>query len=205
MSRPEDGRAALCALLAGSAAPAPALAAELEAAFQPRSLARRQGWVAPGEALPLVLFVVRGLLRFYAVDAEGAEWNKGFAAERDLTGPFVTGAADWPAPHGVQALEATRLLVCERGRFEALVRRDPALERRLSAQVAALLERKARRLLSFQQEDAAGRYRAFLAGEPELARRLPQLHVASYLGISEVSLSRLRRKLRTGSGAVSGS
>ena len=150
--------------------------------------------VAPGGRLPEVVVVERGMLRFFAPDDAGAEWNKGFAADGDLFGAFVSTAPDWPAPHGVQALEDSVLLRAPWPALQAVCAGDPILQRALERRMQWLLEQKARRLLGFQQDDALTRYRAFLAEHPDWARRLPQYHIASYLGISEVSLSRLRRR-----------
>lgn len=192
----ESDRAALRACLERWSALDEPLWPGLDALFGARSVAAGEHLARPGDALPLVLFVAHGLLRFYEIGAEGAEWNKGFASEGDLTGPFVGESSTWPSPRGVQALEPSRLLVCHWRDFERRLGCDRTLERGIGSYVAALLERKARRVLSFQGEDAAERYLAFLEESPALARRLAQYQIASYLGITDVSLSRLRRKLR---------
>ena len=57
------------------------------------------------------------------------------------------------------------------------------------------LIRKELRTWSLQQQRAAERYRDFLDQYPDLAQRVPQYHIASYLGVTEVSLSRLKRSL----------
>jgi hypothetical protein len=70
-----------------------------------------------------------------------------------------------------------------------------ALERRT---LAALLDDKMRREQQFRQCTAAQRYEALCAARPEWLTRIPLRHLASYLGITDVALSRIRRCRRLG-------
>jgi len=151
--------------------------------------------VQPGEALAEVLLVRRGLLRFFHVRQEGVEWTKAYLREGETTGPFVGGADDWPAPLGIQAVERTELGTWSWSSWSGIAAKHPGLERWTARRAAAILERKSRRLLSLQGNDAATRYEDFLREEPGLAARLPQREIASYLGITAESLSRLKRQL----------
>lgn len=163
--------------------------------FEAREYASGQFLATPGKAFDRVLLVARGVLRFYVLDEDGREWNKGFAAEGRLTGPLADTPMSWPDPYGMQALEDCLVFEAPVVEVRALSARNPALDGILKQYVSALLRMKADRLTGFQRLDATGRYRDFLERYPDLAVRLPQYHIASYLGISEVSLSRLRRKL----------
>jgi CRP-like cAMP-binding protein len=165
---------------------------ELRYIFRPWSCDAGQPVVRPGEALDEVLFVQRGLLRFYTLDETGREWNKGFAVEGGLSGPLSDDAPHWPAPYGVEALERVQGLRAAAGGFRALCAAHRELDDIVRHYLARLLEDKGARLESLQRLDAGARYRKFLTDSPELARRLPQYHIASYLGMSEISLSRLR-------------
>lgn len=149
--------------------------------------------VLPGQRLDAnVLFVYSGLLRIYTIQDDGKELNKGFILPGSLAGSLIAGEADWPMPYGIQALEDSRVYTANPERVSELIGQHPALQslfRSLQSQLAAY---KARRAAALQSLSAAERYEYFVREEQPLARKLPAYHVASYLGMSEVTLSRLR-------------
>lgn len=147
----------------------------------------------PGAGLPFVLFICCGLLRFYTVSRDGRESNRAFVAENRLIGPFAGESPDWPAPYGLEALEDVVVMQAPMGDFRALCEHRPDFDHVVRRCVGAMLERKFARLRAFQEQSATERYRAFLAEFPDLVQRLPQYQIASYLGITDVSLSRIRR------------
>ena len=177
--------------------------ADFERAFGERVVGEGEHLVRAGDALPDVLFVVEGLLRLYYTDREGREWNKTFAGAGAFTGSLASGLLGVPAPFSIQALEPTRVLAARWSALEALYDRHPGLERlgrRVAEQVAVKKEMKER---AFLEQTATERYQAFVRERPGLAVRLPLYHIASYVGVTEVSLSRIRGRIaRQGAGAV---
>jgi len=105
---------------------------------------------------------------------------------------FLTRA---PAEQNFEALEATSLVVVPREVLNRGYDQDHAIERfgRLMLQEALIgAQRRAGRLLTLQPEE---RYRRFVTTRPEVARRVPQYLIASYLGLTPESLSRIRRRI----------
>jgi CRP-like cAMP-binding protein len=107
-----------------------------------------------------------------------------------------------PARTHIEALEDCDLLV---GRYEdlrALYRRHPGWQAagRLIAEQHFIA--KERREYEFLQQSASERYLAFRNERPDLAGRLAQYQVASYLGITPVALSRIVRRLGLGAKSV---
>ena len=74
--------------------------------------------------------------------------------------------------------------------------RHPAVQAVLIDALATSMATLARREATLLMDSAERRYQAFIAAEPELARRLPLHQIASYLGITTVALSRIRRRLK---------
>lgn len=143
-----------------------------------------------------ILFVAEGLLRFYYAGEEGAESNKAFVAENDFAGPLVAATRGLPLDYGVQALEPSTLLAAPYPAFVALVEEREAVFGHLRQKMLErLLAHKEVRTRSLLQESARKRYLTFLDAHPDLFQRIPQYHIASYLGITDVHLSRLRRAL----------
>ena len=167
---------------------------ELLAMFHRRDVARGELLLAPGDPLGYIYFVASGLLRiYYQVENKGnfREFNKSFATENMM----VAGSMDENgnvSEYGIEALEDSTLMVASLEEFRQAMRRFPVFAEWRRAYLSQLALRKTRREREFLTGSALQRYMAFIEQEPELARRLPQYHIASYLGITDVALSRLR-------------
>ena len=177
-------------------ADAPAEAwSDFRAAFSEKAYAKGDHIAFAGAPLRSVFFVAGGLLRLYYTDREGREWNKAFASEGGFTGSVASGLLGVPAPYAIEALEPSVVLVAGWDALETLYRKHASLERlgrRLAEQIVVKKELRER---AFLELDATERYRAFVRDEPALSARLPLFHVASYLGVTDVSLSRIRGRL----------
>ncbi|MFK7846939.1 MAG: Crp/Fnr family transcriptional regulator [Rhodothermales bacterium] len=163
--------------------------------FEQRAVSQSEYLLLPGDTVYELLFVTKGLLRFYYSTLEGAESNKAFIAENTFAGPLAASMLDLPVVYGVQALEETTLLVANYNAFVALFEHAPAFERLGRKFAEQLLMRKELRMRSLLQQNARERYIDFVAHHPDLIQRIPQYHIATYLGITDVSLSRLRRAI----------
>lgn len=151
--------------------------------------------VLPGAPLHHLYFVSQGLLRFYYIDADGREWNKSFVEEGSLAGAFSSYVLGLPAPYAIEALEPTTVLAARWSEVASLYEADPVFDRLGRRFAEWLLVRKELRERAFLELDATERYQAFLSANPSLAARLPAYQIASYLGITEVALSRIKGKL----------
>lgn len=170
----------------------PALAARL----RPRRLAAREAFLRPGEDAGTVGLVVRGLLRFFYEDAEGHEATKAFRGPGELVAAYAELLDGRPSRTTIEAVEDCELLVAPHAALTALYDRHPCwqeLGRRVAEDHYRQRERREQELLMLS---AAERWRAFKAERPDLAARLPQKLVASYLGVHPVALSRIASRER---------
>lgn len=163
--------------------------------FEEREVPLHASLLLPGDRVHELIFVASGLLRFYYLDEEGGESNKAFVAENEFAGPLASAALDLPVIYGIQALEPSTVLVARYAHFASLFEQDPLYDRLGRKFAELLLVRKELRMRSMLQKKAAERYVEFRDQYPGLIQRVPQYHIASYLGITEVSLSRLRRAM----------
>lgn len=163
--------------------------------FQQVVLKKGEHVVLPGDATSGLYFVCSGLLRYYYITDDGKEWNKAFVAEDTLTASFSEDFLGYPSPYGIQALENSILLSARYADFEGLYERHNSAERLGRRFVEQVLAVKLARERSFLQNDAKARYRDFLRQHPGLCERIPQYQLASYLGVSDVTLSRLRGQM----------
>ena len=146
--------------------------------------------INPDEDNNSVFFIVSGLVRYYYLTSDGKEWNRAFLSERMMSTSFSqdVGKID---PYGIQALEDTTVLIADFSDFELLFDDSQMVERLHRKLVESILIKKMNRERSFLQSSARMRYIDFVKQYPNISQRVTQYHLASYLGITEASLSRI--------------
>lgn len=159
-----------------------------------KKVRKRQFVSEQGEVCRYENFVAEGCLRSYHVDAQGKKHIAQFAVEEWWISDLRSFITRTPADFTVEAVEPSTLIQFGREELEELYRPVPALERffRLILQNAYAAAQK--RIVESYSEDARRRYAEFRARYPDLEKRVPQYMIASYLGISPESLSRIRRE-----------
>lgn len=161
--------------------------------FRVKLVQKHEYITLPGAKIHELYFVCSGLLRFYYITDKGMESNKAFITENTFAGSLAAYNLDLPILYGVQALEPTITLTANFSDFVALFEQHPIFDRLGRKLAEWLLVRKELRARSLLQQQAQERYLDFVKQYPDLVKRVPQYHIASYLGITEVSLSRLKR------------
>lgn len=163
--------------------------------IETKTFKKNQHLVRAGERLDSYYFICNGLVRFYYLCRDGKEFNKHFAMENDFAGSIATKVLGIPSIYGIQALEDTETLVIKYDLLDDLYNRDKSWERmgRLTTEKLAIL--KEFREKSFLLDDAETRYRNFIKQYPALMNRISLFHIASYIGITQVALSRIRKNL----------
>jgi CRP-like cAMP-binding protein len=167
----------------------------LERIFRVHRVAKNEFLLRPGETPRGILFVCSGLLRYFYREPEGPEANKAFLPENTFSSPLSLCTLEPELGCGVQALEPAVVLAANVDAFNALYDAHPIFDRLGRKLGDWWLARKEARASSFQRHDARERYLGFIRLHGDLAQRVPQYHIASYLGMTEVSLSRIRRGL----------
>ena len=168
--------------------------ATLSNIFRIKEVAAKNSVAFPGDNRHELIFVCKGLLRFYFISSDGKESNKAFIVENEFAGPLASAMLGLPIYYGIEALEDTTMQVANFNDFTELYSKDLVFERIGRKLAERLLVRKELRTRSMLEQNARERYLKLLAENPKLIKRVPQYHMASYLGITEVSLSRLKNK-----------
>jgi len=148
-----------------------------------------------GDTLEELFFVNSGLVRYYYLTPDGKEYNKNFVSSGSVVTSLSSFLEAKPAPFFTEALEDTVLVAVPIELARNLASDDIDWERLVGRFVRALAIQKEQREASFLLKNAEQRYEAFLKDFSALAMRLPQYHIASYLGITPVALSRIRSRL----------
>lgn len=142
-----------------------------------------------------VFFVLSGLIRYYYLAENGKEWNKAFVSENMMSTSFSKDFLGIISPYGIQAIENSTILIADFSEFEAMYNLYPKIERLGRRIIESILISKMKRERSFLQSNEKIRYLDFIDQCPGLFQRIPQYHLASYLGITEASLSRLVKEV----------
>ncbi len=195
MSVPADYAADLRAAVSRWAELSDAQWGRFASVFRRRSASAGSHILHVGDTEQFIYYIVSGLIRVYYTSTDGKESNKAFGTEGMLGGPLVASILGLPSYYGIEALEDTELLVAPVRDFAALYDADPVFDRIGRRILEQSLVRKELRERSFLQQSATERYLEFVENHADLIQRIPQYHIASYLGISEVSLSRLKGDL----------
>ena len=169
-------------------------AARIFAAFSCRKVEKGGFLLKEGQYGDWWGFVYQGLLRSYSYDREGLEYTNAFFREGSFTCELVSFSGVAVSHTNVVALEDAEILCVNRATLDALFRNYPDFER-----FGRLLYEKV--LISYKQSNlfrvrlnAHERYLHFLKNEPELIKRVPLKYIASYLNVTDTSLSRIRRR-----------
>lgn len=180
--------------LTSKAAFADAELEQLEARAIVKKLKRHEYLLLKGDVCRYMAFVVSGSLRLYRTDEAGQEHILRFAIENWwMTDPesFRTGL---PAQGAIEALEETRVLLWSHENWERVKREVPtfhALENQLAGHY---LDAQVNRLYTAISHSAEERYEEFVKAFPAFYQRIPLHMIASYLGVSRETLSRIRKQ-----------
>lgn len=159
-----------------------------------KQLAARVVLHSSGVVLRNTWLIEKGLARSYYLSDDGTERNRAFHAEGSWLGSGVPPTTS-VCPFTIETLEPTQLVELSYATLLAWQAQFPAIRPLLDEAMNCLFTDQARREASLLTLSPAARYQAFLAEQSQLAGRIPIHHVASYLGISNVSLSRIRARL----------
>lgn len=151
-----------------------------------------------GDRWTSLFWVETGTLRLYYLDHEGQAANKNFYLDGAMLWPLTPVLAGEPVNFWIEALAPTRVWALPWPAWKAACAdwdAWQALERRM---LAVLLDDKMFREQQFLQCSATQRYEELCRLRPDWLARIPLRHLASYLGVTDVALSRIRRRLNPG-------
>ena len=163
--------------------------------FIPKKLRKRQYLLQEGDVCRYTAFVEKGLLRTFTVDEKGNEPILQFSMEGWWIADLYSFLTDEPSQYNVEAIEDSELLLISKPNWEVLLAKIPAFERYFRILIQNNLIATQRRLMSSLSESAEEKYTNLIANFPACIQRVPQHMIASFLGITPETLSRIRSQI----------
>lgn len=158
-----------------------------------RKIRRKQALMLAGEVCRYKIFVLRGLLRAYSVTADGSEYVMKFTAENGWITDPDSYTNQTPSAYNIDAIEASEVMLWSHDDFEALRVAIPGLSAFSERLMTRTIGDTQKRILMNISASTEEKYQHFIATYPDVFRRVPLHMVASYLGVSRETLTRIRQ------------
>jgi len=163
--------------------------------FVPKKVRKKQFLLHEGEVCRNIGFVNSGCLREYTIDNKGSEHIIQFAIEDWWISDPNSFLSGLPSTYNIDALEDSEVLLLEKSAREKLLNSCPKMERFFRILIEANFVSTQRRITDSLSTSAEERYLKFIKTYPKLIEQVSQNQIASYLGITPQSLSRIRKEL----------
>lgn len=160
-----------------------------------RSLKKNDFFVREGEYCREVAFVNSGIFRSFYTSDEGEETTYCFRFPGEFVAAYSAFITGEPSQENMQAISAATLTVIRKEDLDRLSAENPAWLRLMKTMAEQEFIGLEKRVFQLQRMQAAERYRMLLEYQPEYVQNIPLQYLASYLGISQRHLSRIRKDL----------
>ena len=163
--------------------------------FIPKKLKKHQFLLNEGDICRYVAFVNSGCLRKYTIDNKGSEHITQFAIEDWWISDLDSFFSGLPAKSNIDTLQDSEVLLLEKSAREEMLDNCPKMEKLFRLQIESGYVATQQRIVDSLSASAEERYLKFIKTYPKIFEIVPQNQIASYLGITPQSLSRIRKKL----------
>jgi len=163
--------------------------------FIPRELKKGEIFQREGDIVKYAAFVTKGCLRNYVIDNKGKEHVVMFAPENWWIADSISIIHGTPTTYFVDAIEDSAVLLADKHANDTIMSRIPAFAKSFQTGVQKHAASKDKRIVQSLTASAEERYLNFLETYPTIAQRVPQHMLASYLGITPETVSRIRKSL----------
>ncbi|HWH62223.1 MAG TPA: Crp/Fnr family transcriptional regulator [Ginsengibacter sp.] len=162
-----------------------------------KNLRRKQYLLQEGDVCNSIAFVEKGALREYSVDDNGIEHIIQFDLEGWVISDLYSFLTGEPATYNIDALDDTEMVLITKSAHEELLQKVPKYETFTRLNITGAYLAMQKRLTSIIGSSLEQRYADFTALYPNIVQRVPQHMIASYIGLTPETLSRIRKRIST--------
>ena len=160
-----------------------------------KKIRRKQYLLQEGDVCKTLAFVEKGALKEYTVDEKGSEHILQFALEGWIISDLYSFMTGEPATYNIEAIEDSEVVLITKLAQEEIFKKVPKYESYSRMQITGAylaMQKRVNSLISLSLEE---RYLYFTSLYPSIVQRVPQHMIASYLGLTPETVSRIRKKL----------
>jgi CRP-like cAMP-binding protein len=166
--------------------------AAIEPLFHRETLAQHEHFINSNETASKIAFLESGIVRAYFINKEGKEYNKQFFVAPSVIGAYTSLLTGVPNQVPQQAMTDCVIWILNYHELTSRYETHPDLERSARKIAEHYFLEKEKKELEIVLLNATERYEIFQKEFPGIEQHMAQYHVASYLGITPIQLSRIR-------------
>ena len=163
--------------------------------FEQKLISKKSFLLREGEICKFEGFVTKGLFRVYHIDKNGFEQILYFAIENWWITDIDSFTTETPSQLFIEALEDSEVLLISKNNKEFAYANLPKIEKLFRVMTQKTHVALQRRMIDNLSKTADSRYIEFTEKYPQLIQRLSNIQIAAYLGITNVFLSNIRKKI----------
>ncbi|WP_423147696.1 Crp/Fnr family transcriptional regulator [Rubrolithibacter danxiaensis] len=146
-----------------------------------------------GKISRTMFFIEKGCLRTW-VNSNGKDITTQFFFEGDSVSSIESFRTNKPSLYSIESIEPSILLTISQKEFQAILKSSPTGKKEMEEHLFRRLFQSQQIFFSYLKNSPQQRYKDLIEQHPEIIQRVPQHYIASYLGITSVSLSRIRNR-----------
>jgi CRP-like cAMP-binding protein len=167
---------------------------EIKNVFKIEHYSKGEYFAREGDIPDKLGFITKGLMKYYYIDFDGNEWIKYFSAENNFVASYASFLYQIPSLYHIEAMEDTTALSINFNSYINNINKSKIWCIIARKYTEKIYYEKEKREASFLKEDGSERYFNFLNEYKHLINRISIKDIASFLGLTPVSLSRIRNK-----------
>ena len=163
--------------------------------FREKTIKKRKDFNRLGDVCKDLAFVCKGSMRCYSIDDKGVEHISRFAFENYWLADLHSYFTNTPSDYTIEAMEETQVLVISNFDLDRIHLQVPIMERFFRKLFVSAYTFTLERLNSNITQTVEVRYNNLLKSHPHLFQRVPLTYIASYLGTTPETVSRIRKNM----------
>jgi len=163
--------------------------------FEMKKINKNEYFVKEGDKCKEIGLIQSGIFRSYYISGDGKDMTYCFRFPNDLIASYSSFISGRTSTETMQAIADAEVLVIKKEKIEELTANNPNWIHFLKVIAEQEYMELEKRFFQLQRDSAAQRYTSLLKNQPNYIQDIPLQHLASYLGITQRHLSRIRKEI----------